>query len=230
MPVILLPSKKPAQRVPIFFSHIPKTGGSSLEKYFQLNGASVQFFSEFNHLINLMKCAPLNHLDYHLIDQLFELKKFFFSFAIVRNPYARLASEFRFRKGRNGNIGKKITVYDSIEPWALDVLSSYAKDKHFFSNHIRPQIDFIGPGIMKVYKLELGLSGVVENISKRLQVHGCNLIPYESVDGLDDSMVTTKKTRLGTMSKEENLIRESSVISALVKHIYKADFDAFNYE
>ena len=137
LPVILIPNHKDSEKlIPVFFMHIPKTGGSSVEKYFKILGSKVQFFEEFNHLQDLMRCSPVNHLDYQLIDKIFDLKKFVFRFAIIRNPFSRLASEFRFRKGRNRNWSKDVTIYDRVEPWCLDVLSSYAKNQYYFSNHL----------------------------------------------------------------------------------------------
>lgn len=230
VPAILVPSSVKSKKFhPIFFMHIPKTGGSSIEKYFQLIGAKVQFFDEFNHLNILMKCSPVNHLDYELIDQIFYLKKFRFSFAITRNPFARLASEFRFRRGRNCNWSKEVTIYDEIEPWTVDVLRSYAKNKYFFSNHIRPQLDFIGPNITKVYKLESGLSAIIDSVSDYLLPFKCVLPSYESVMGFDDMMVTSKSARAGLVSKEEEAIRQSSIISELIRQVYRCDFDAFGY-
>lgn len=215
--------------LPIFFAHIPKTGGSSIEKYFQLIGAKVQFFDEFNHLNALMKCSPVNHLDYELIEQIFYLKKFYFSFAITRNPFARLASEFRFRKGRNCNWSQDVIHYSNIEPWTLDIMASYAKNKYFFSNHIRPQSDFIGPNITKIYKLESGLPTIINDMSSHLSSFNCRLPLYESVIGLDDMMVTSKSPRAGLVSKEEKAIRQSNVVSELIRHVYRCDFDAFDY-
>lgn len=213
----------------MFFMHIPKTGGSSIEKYFLQLRCRVDFFQEFNHLQDLMRCSPVNHLDYEVIDKIFDLKKFVFRFAVVRNPFARLASEFRFRKGRNRNWSKDAIVYDQVEPWCLDVLTSYAKNKYYFSNHLRPQSDFIGPKIQKVYKLESGLSPIIENIGQTLSKFNLSLPSYDSIKGLEDKMVTTKDTRRGILTKEEKLIRESSVVSELVKHVYRRDFDAFDY-
>lgn len=80
--------------------HIPKTGGTSIEKYFgqqfNIRNSNPQFLWGHDrsrklvmHHLSCQQILDLNYLDRKTFDD-------FFKFAIVRNPYDRLVSEYHW--------------------------------------------------------------------------------------------------------------------------------------
>jgi hypothetical protein len=87
----------------IYYIHIPKTAGTSIEKIFYENGGCVSscFFRKYNKSIIKNKKynnislwhIPLQFLNQEFINNILENK---IIFAIVRNPYERIISDFKF--------------------------------------------------------------------------------------------------------------------------------------
>ena len=108
----------------ILFIHIPKTGGTSLEKYFsnkfkiELNNKSLFNFIKTNNK-NIKINSSLQHLTYNKIVQ-YNNKLFNVDFnnikiiTIVRNPYERIISDLFFFKLININTPKKKVFNNSI--------------------------------------------------------------------------------------------------------------------
>ena len=130
-------------KINLLFIHIPKTGGSSLEKYFNvkfnipLNKKSLmstEDIREFSdkHDIN----SSLQHLTYNTI---IKYKDFFKIdetnikiITIVRNPYDKLMSDLFYLKKINISSTKE-EVYEKIK--------IYLQEN--YDNHITPQYKFI---------------------------------------------------------------------------------------
>jgi hypothetical protein len=98
------------------------------------------------------------------------------SFAIMRDPLARLLSEYRYRatrcNGQNTYTGflsglEEIKVeldwneefQGTFDEWVSVVFDRCVEVPHVCDNHIRPQVDFIGLN-MKVFLFERGLQKV----------------------------------------------------------------------
>ena len=117
----------------MLFIHIPKCGGTSVEQSFlkagchlklhdRIDNASLDFLS--NKLI--YKC-PSQHFHYEVLEKFVDFNIFSDIFALVRNPYSRLASEYRFMGGRIGSHPRQY----QIDQWVSQVFAEYTKNRLF---------------------------------------------------------------------------------------------------
>lgn len=170
------------------FVHIPKTGGSSIKSYLMAKGPLALYTREPSEWA---RTTPQHiHADiYSLLipDEFCDVR-----FAVVRDPLARLISEFRYRAKRclepstkhctlndDGTVCieshtlRKILV--TFDDWVNMTFEEYRSDPYIYDNHIRPQSDFIDRD-MKIFRFEYGLLHVFDWIdefsrTRSLQLH-----------------------------------------------------------
>lgn len=156
----------------LHFVHVPKTGGASITDYMRKKGKVALYSREE---LAWAQSTP-QHLEYEISRMLIPQGFADTSFSIVRDPLERLLSEFRYRATRLGSkypLPKELTANDAIkveldwnkefegtfDDWVALVFDMCAESPNACDNHIRPQIDFIGPE-MKVFLFERGLQKV----------------------------------------------------------------------
>lgn len=160
------------KEIKILFIHIPKTGGTSIEKWMK-SVSQLRLFSV--GIPHASKCTPQHFRDRDIKalfgDDFFDLK-----LAVVRNPYDRIASEYRMRTQiakegfwRNG---------PDFSSWLEDSLARQAKDKFYYDNHLRPQWEFISDKV-EVFKLEDGLDTPLQRMAEVIQVSPPTIAPHE---------------------------------------------------
>ncbi|MDU8911550.1 sulfotransferase family 2 domain-containing protein [Aestuariicoccus sp. MJ-SS9] len=155
----------------IYFAHIPKTGGSSVDAYLRTKG-TVSFLTPERP--DGLAATP-QHLHEAVISQLFAPDFFDARFAVLRDPVARLMSEFLwrseplkpfqrlarpFRGGKARRIkvaGEKLSL--TFDEWVPRVLAARDADPWIADNHLRPQVEFIREGD-QLFALENGLDPV----------------------------------------------------------------------
>lgn len=149
----------------VLFIHVPKTGGTSIEKLFVDNGWRMSFFDGGGERsINpVLKCSP-QHFHAEMISSLFDVSAFEAVFMLVREPSNRLVSEFNWRK-KHGLIGSD----SDCNNWIQEAVLGYEDNSFVLDNHVRPQCQFELPEA-RVFRLEDGLSDVVKWLSKTLDV------------------------------------------------------------
>jgi hypothetical protein len=127
----------------VLFVHIPKTGGTSVETMLKSVGGIEAL--RLGKAIPELPCTP-QHFHAALLERLFPPGFADFSFAIVRNPFHRLVSEYRMRVlGRGRDTG--------FDEWVDQTFARHAKNAFASDNHIRPQHEFVF-GDVKVYRYE----------------------------------------------------------------------------
>ena len=159
MPVFMKENRK------VLFIHIPKTGGTSIEKIFTDGGWSMSFFDGGGRgsINGVLKCSP-QHFHADILTSLFELSSFDAVFMLVRDPLSRLVSEFNWRRQH-----ALIAGNCELNEWLKQAILSYEHDPFIFDNHIRPQCQFELPGA-DIFKLESGISEVALWLSEKLEV------------------------------------------------------------
>ncbi len=133
----------------VLFIHVPKTGGTSVEFFFEKNGWHTSFIDRGGDgsLVSVMKCSP-QHLHGAQLQTIFRLRGFDYIFMTVRHPVDRLVSEYRMRAVMQEKI-------QDIDTWIADVFAKYPGNNFMIDNHIRPQSEFWLPGC-EVYRQEDG--------------------------------------------------------------------------
>lgn len=125
----------------IFFSHIPKTGGSSVDLLFQQAKYNKTFYGgdkkiSFQHRHSLDEDLINEKNNYNII----------YEFTVFRNPLERLLSEFFMRSHNHLN-----KTSEDFHNFTIDILNTYELDKFINDNHIRPQVEFISEN-MDIFK------------------------------------------------------------------------------
>ena len=123
----------------ILFIHIPKTGGSSLEKLFIYRKWNENFISKGKRsdIIKIYK-STLQHSHAQILKEIFDLSKFYKILTIVRDPFERCKSEDYWQSKVKIISTKNITP----EIWFNDISIKYKKNNFIFENHIRPKMNF----------------------------------------------------------------------------------------
>jgi hypothetical protein len=198
----------------ILFIHIPKTGGSSIDTVFRASGYEMHFVDgEVGHgtINQLRRCTP-QHMHGAMLRQTFKLRRFDVIFMIVRDPIARFRSEYLWR-----NRKKKHIVVDavSVEKWATESFTKFASDSYAYDNHLRPQADFLVPGV-KVYRIEDGMDSILADLNAS---YGLDLQK-------EAPRVREGTTKSGVSSHD---VAISPSLEARVKEFYRQDYEQFGY-
>lgn len=194
------------------FVHVPKTGGTSIERFFVQNGWSLDWrdgVAGEGTLNSYLKCSP-QHVEARRLADLFRLEKFDLVFSTVREPIARFRSEYCMR-----NAADLRTDPDSVEAWGESALAAYAADRFVFDNHLRPQHEFIVPGA-SVYRLEAGLQCMVEDLNARFDLGLTGDLPRASDREIEN----------GVSSRDVVI---SDRLEKRLRDLYARDFHDFEY-
>jgi hypothetical protein len=184
----------------VLYIHIPKTGGTTIQK---LIGYSFRYIGVSDTRSDL-PCSP-QHFHKELLDQVGYSVIASNSFAIVREPFERILSEFKYRK-KNSSLVRFFMDFDSF---VLFNFLEYKKNKYILDNHIRPQSHFLLSDTT-IFQLERGLVPIVKMLS---EVHGAEL--------LSESLHTNKSTK-------ENILICPSTYNRILD-FYNEDYKVLGY-
>ena len=145
----------------ILFVHIPKTGGGSFTKFFESNN--------FNALFQMSGLPPQpslvvspQHADLLSLQALVNFDELDLIFTIVRNPYERLLSEFRW-------LHRDQVHKPDLNEWLNQALDRFSEIETCFDSHLRPMYQFLTPTIpCKIFKYENGLDVICDYIISNL--------------------------------------------------------------
>ena len=143
----------------VLFVHIPKTGGSSVERYLSRHGPVLL---KGNGREAGLRCSA-QHLHAEALASIDAADGHDWSFTIVRHPVARLVSEYRYQMRKPGWLRSRL----SFAGWLSYALSRLAIDPWYRDNHFRPQHAFILPG-MEIMRFEDGVDTCLRRIGERL--------------------------------------------------------------
>ncbi|MEN5075006.1 sulfotransferase family 2 domain-containing protein [Isoptericola cucumis] len=202
----------------VLFVHIPKAGGSAIEKHFRAAGYRMHYRDGRTGpgtLNRLMHCSP-QHIHAALCADLFRLERFTGIFTVVREPMARFRSEYAMRNTKAVDGERRLdTSASAVDRWVDDVMKRYLKDPYVYDNHIRPQSDFVVPGAL-VHRLEDGMNGLMTKLNESF---GLGL--PEAVEA-----VRTSEKVSGVSSDRVEL---SPAVESRLRTFYADDFTTFGY-
>ena len=195
--------------VHILYVHVPKTGGTSVEKLFRNNKWRSSYKDTGSNLNRIRRCSP-QHMHLEMLQTVFDLEKIDYIFMTVRHPVDRLISEYRMKKGPK----RGLTLAD----WFDKALKSYLENPFCFDNHFRPQSDFWHP-YFQVFKLENEYSHLIKEIEQRFNVD------FE-VKEIPHAMNRDKM--VGEI--DEKLIQITDSLRSRIELFYRRDFELFDYQ
>lgn len=178
----------------LYFVHIPKTGGSSVEAYLAAKGPLAL---RHNRRADWSKTTP-QHMPAHVFSTYVPDVFYDHSFVILRDPVARLLSTFRMRADHDhvwknpvnwlfwvwGRVRGR-TVYSiglwkfklsvDVDTWVALVLRLRRRWPYLYDGHLLAQTDYLLPG-QTVFLFEEGLQPVFRWID---QVTNTRAVPGE---------------------------------------------------
>jgi hypothetical protein len=206
----------------ILFIHIPKTGGSSLEKYFSIKynipHNEISLLSSFSPIYNYLRVS-LQHMTLQTLISNKELFGIDLNslkiITIVRNPYNRLVSELFYLS----NYSQCVSVDDlktpeSINKLIINIFSKYVNDNCIYDNHIRPQYEFLTiNNDERLYDNLIILK--TEELDADMHEHG--YIDFNLKENCNNASVDYM-----------SLLNNESI--NLINNFYREDFEYFGYE
>lgn len=191
----------------IFFAHVPKVGGSSVEDYLiRRFGAPMSIITrrDRNKLSKRELITPATHLSaFELLELL--PSDLAYCFAVVRDPVKRLQSQYRFQTGvsRMSRLG--------FSTWLRVMFAAARIDPRVYQNHIRPQSDLV-PQEADVFYLENGFDDMIAAI--------------DNATG-----TTAPEVEVGHLLKGQHRAMPVSRQDAeLIANFYETDYKRFGYK
>jgi Sulfotransferase family len=183
----------------VFFIHVPKTGGSSVENALRSLGCKQALFTKGKPKFFR---ANLQHVNSEVYNHMMDDDFYDYAFMVVRNPFDRAASEFKMKVID----AEDTTPFDEWFPAAIERCKQFRFTR---DNHIRPQSSFFSEGV-EVFKVEDGLDKVL--------AAACNALGIEPP-------ATPRHDRKGS----EGLIEAKSSTLTQLAAFYSKDFSHFGY-
>jgi hypothetical protein len=142
----------------ILFVHIPRTGGTSIEHWLRELG-TLRLFS--TALPAFSRATP-QHLTANDIDELLGDDYFDYAFTVVRNPFDRVASEYRMRcRSARDGVFKGCPKFST---WLEKQLEAFEKSPFHLDNHLRPQWQFLQKRL-RLFRFEDGIESAIAGIA-----------------------------------------------------------------
>lgn len=192
------------------FAHVPKCGGTTVEEHLAARFGALGLIGTSSHFE-----VSLQHLTWREIVALFPEHWIAESFAVVRHPLDRLVSEFNMRIAQSvPPFPREISIADFLD-W---VERRLPVAPNLLDNHLRPQVDFIGPRT-QLFRLEDGLDAVIAHLDglfgRRPELP---LLGHHDFHNPDTEAMFAVSCSL------------PQGVAERVAQLYEADFDAFGYD
>jgi len=196
----------------LLFIHVPKAGGTSIERRLQRDGWSMSFRAtgRTEEHFPLRRVSP-QHYHGELLSETLRLDAFDVIFMVVRDPLARFRSEYAHRN-RDPGQGKA----EVVAAWTEAVLGRYQRDPYVLDNHLRPQHEFVVPNV-QIYRLEDGIKTMMTDLNERFDVG----VPTDIGRRLNSNV----EGRLGSREVEITPELEERLMT-----MYAADYQIFGYD
>lgn len=214
MPIIKIRDKL------VYFAHIPKCGGTSIEDYLEKKFGTV-FFLDRNYPRYLENERDWNntspqHIDKKSLLRLIPSHLISRSFAVVRHPVSRISSVFKFQR----DVQNRIPIDMSFSTWIASIERDHNSGGCRYDNHTLPATSLLIPGTT-IFHFENGLSSVKQWLDR--------LDPYNEV--IEEMPWKNKYEDLLKSSQKRTpseLVMEETDFETIAR-IYQSDFNTLGY-
>jgi len=192
------------------FIHVPKTGGTAIEAYFQGLGFASYFDPPSYRAVRPYLRVPPAHYDYGFLSRLVNLDSLY-SFAVVRHPVRRMVSEYKWALEKTTLAGPMGQL--DFGAFIRRMFEQYRRDENTAAGHFKPQIRFVGDKVSKIFKYEAGLENIITHVLK------------------DVGLTLEREVRLPVVNNTSHRdVVPSPEDIALIQDFYAEDFKAFGYD
>lgn len=198
-----------------YFSHIPKTGGTSVEDYLiERFGPLAMLERRFNFIPQPERWCQTSpqHIEWKSLQMFLPLELIDAVFTVVRHPIARTESGYHFQI----QVEKSVPPETPFSDWLKTQVRMLKENPFALDNHMRPQVDFVPEGAA-VFHLEFGLDPMV---------------PYfDELAGNTDGprMIGHSNKRKKPKTEAPDWARPSQADIDLLCDLYAEDFERFGY-
>lgn len=202
------------------FAHVPRCGGTSVEKYLYARFGKLGFLDrQHNQIPSTERWSNTSpqHLEAAALDRLIPSEWVVHRFALVRHPEDRVISAFCFQRDIEGAIPHATDFH----AWIADLPARCAADPHYLDNHLRPASELIPRGTT-IFGLENGMEAVVTWL--------------DGIDGTQRGPRRIEKfnayaARLDHVKQDPGPLPEITPRAReIIAEMYAADFERFDYE
>lgn len=199
----------------LLFVHIPKTGGGSVETAFRKSGWAVDHFDGTSgpDSLNYLRLNSPQHADAAQIEATFRLERFGAVFAFVRDPLARIKSEYVWRHRVDESVDPSGRAF---EKWLKANLRQTLANPWRYDNHFRPQVDFMVRGT-RALRMEDGIDAGLSHLADVTELDVPRSAPRRHAG-----------SNVSTVSPAE--IEVTAKAAKLVSDFYAEDYRRFGYE
>lgn len=192
----------------IFFAHVPKTGGTTVEDYMirRFGHLSILDRNKRTGVVGTGLLMPATHLAAGDLAELLP-KPLDYSFAMVRDPVSRLQSEYRYQTKVS-----RMSRFD-FSTWLRIMLAGLTIEPRIYENHIRPQSDLVPDGA-EIFHLER--DGMTQMITQ-----------LDAVTGQAAPEITIEEANRSTYRSPITLHAED--VEAIEK-TFAVDYDRFGFD
>lgn len=196
----------------IYYAHVPKCAGSSVEAYLEQRFGALAFVDHRyarQQAGRRWTATSPQHVDVAALSRLFPGNFFDHSFAVVRHPVARIVSAYRFQR----DIERTIPQHIGFSDWLSGLPDDLEERPFVHDNHVRPMVSLV-PDSATIFHLEHGLEALVPWLDEVCgRSNGPRTIPHVNE----------------ARNQKSRAVEPTDTDRALIADIYAADFERFGY-